>query len=68
MSYDIRMPYEFLVGFREIGIHSKTCDGYQVLTFELGRDKRKLENVELIEATSKKIKVIRDRLKMVQDR
>ena len=29
---------------------------------------RKLENVELIEATLKKIKIIRDRLKVAQDR
>ena len=29
---------------------------------------RELENVELIEATSEKIKVIRDRLKMAQDK
>ena len=29
---------------------------------------RKLEDVELIEATSKKIKIIRERLKMAQDR
>ena len=29
---------------------------------------RKLENVELIEATSEKIKIIRDRLKVAQDR
>ena len=28
---------------------------------------RKLENVELIAATSKKIKIIRDRLKVTQD-
>ena len=28
---------------------------------------RKLENVELIETTSEKIKIIRDRLKVVQD-
>ena len=33
---------------------------------ELGE--RKLENVELIEATSEKIKVIRDRLKVAQDK
>ena len=29
---------------------------------------RKLENVELIETTSEKIKIIRDRLKVAQDR
>ena len=29
---------------------------------------RKLENIELIKTTSKKIKIIRDRLKVAQDR
>ena len=38
----------------------------RVLEFEVGE--RKLENVELIEATSEKIKIIRDRLKATQDR
>ena len=30
-------------------------------------DERKLENIELIEATLEKIKIIRDRLKVAQD-
>ena len=49
-------PYEALYG--------KKC---RTLLYQDEVRERKLKDVELIEATSKKIKIIRERLKMAQD-
>ena len=38
MGYGIEMPCGFLVGFQEIGTHSRTHSGYYVSIFESGRD------------------------------
>ena len=51
------VPYETLYGRK---CHTPLCWD------EVGE--RKLKNVELIETTSEKIKIIRERLKMAQDR
>ena len=37
-NYDIMMPSRFLVGFREIGTHSRTYDDCYVSSFRSGFD------------------------------